>query len=156
LVNLDHLDFKDLLEKEEPLEERVPRVTVVSLVFKDFQVQLDLLEIRDHLDLLEQTESLEHQDLEVLRVLMVLRVHLASWELPVLVVLLVKRASAVFLENWVHLDLPDLLENLLVMMLQPYPLCSGKVPVRDLTHLLRMNQLECSPLTFLTKNARIW
>jgi hypothetical protein len=77
LVNLDHLDFKDLLEKEEPLEERVLRVTVVSLVFKDFQVQLDLLEIRDHLDLLERTESLEHQDLEVLRVLMVLRVHLA-------------------------------------------------------------------------------
>jgi hypothetical protein len=99
LANLDHLDFKDLLEKEEHLEERVPRVTVVLLVSKDFQVQLDLLEIRDHLALLELMESLELQDLEVLRVLMVLWVHLVSWELPVLEVLLVKRASVVFLVN---------------------------------------------------------
>lgn len=156
MENLDHPDFKDLLEKWGHLEEKDPRVTVVSLVFRDFQVQLDLPETRDHLDLLEQMASPELQDLEVLQELMVLWVHLVSWELQDLVVPLEKRASEVFLENWVHQDLQGLLENPLAMMLQPYLPCSVKEPVRVQILLLRMNQPECLPQISQTKNARKW
>lgn len=156
MENLDHPDFKDLLENQELLEERDPRVTVVSSVFRDFQVQLDLPETRDHLDLLEQMANLELQDLEDLQALMVLWVLLVSWELQDHVVPLEKRASEVFLENWVHPVLQDLLENPLAMTLQPYLPCSDKEPVRDLIHLRRMSQPECLPQIYPTKNARKW
>lgn len=156
MENLDHPDFKDLLENQELLEERDPRVTVVSSVFRDFQVQLDLPETRDHLDLLEQMANLELQDLEDLQALMVLWVLLVSWELQDHVVPLEKRASEVFLENWVHPVLPDLLENPLAMTLRPYLPCSDKEPVRDPIHLRQMSQPECLPQIYPTKNARKW
>lgn len=156
MENLDHPDFKDLLENQELLEERDPRVTVVSSVFRDFQVQLDLPETRDHLDLLEQMANLELQDPEDHQALMVLWVLLVSWELQDHVVPLEKRASEVFLENWVHPVLQDLLENPLAMMLQPYLPCSDKEPVRDPIHLRRMSQPECLPQIYPTKNARKW
>lgn len=156
MENLDHPDFKDLLENQELLEERDPRVTVVSSVFRDFQVQLDLPETRDHLDLLEQMANLELRDLEDLQALMVLWVLLVSWELQDHVVPLEKRASEVFLENWVHPVLQDLLENPLATTLQPYLPCSDKEPVRDPIHLRRMSQPECLPQIYPTKNARKW